>query len=113
MNFSDKICRENQNTQFMFSNFFFSKIEPFINVKKYGSAGQVIDDSIIWRMHFACQINKPTEYVILIAFSRQQRLGERASVLCYTYIVCLVGCIGVTSQSFLDKRRKRGTKKYT
>jgi len=27
---SDKISRENQNTSFMFNNFFFPKIAPFI-----------------------------------------------------------------------------------
>ena len=31
-----------------------------------------------------------TEYVILIAFPQQQWLRERASVLRYTYIACLV-----------------------
>jgi hypothetical protein len=29
--FSDKDCRENQNTHFVLNNFFFSKIVPFIN----------------------------------------------------------------------------------
>ena len=29
-NFSDKICRDNQNTYFTFNNFFFSKIVPFM-----------------------------------------------------------------------------------
>jgi hypothetical protein len=35
--------------------------------------------------------NTHSEYVILIAFPRQQGLHERASVLRYTYIACLVG----------------------
>ena len=47
-----------------------------------------------WRMRFACWIPKATdtrlEYVILIAFTLQQWLHERASMLRYTYIVCLV-----------------------
>jgi hypothetical protein len=30
------------------------------------------------------------QYVILIAFPQQQWLRERASMLCYTYIACLV-----------------------
>jgi hypothetical protein len=46
------------------------------------------------RMRFACWITKATdthsEYVILIAFSLQQWLRERASMLRYTYIACLV-----------------------
>jgi hypothetical protein len=48
---------------------------------------------IIRRMRFACWINKATgthsEYVILIAFPRQQRLRERTSILRYTYVACL------------------------
>jgi hypothetical protein len=54
-------------------------------MEKYGMAGQDTDDSIIRRMRFACWINKATdthsEYVILIAFPRQQWLRERASML--------------------------------
>jgi hypothetical protein len=48
----------------------------------------------IWCIRIACWIPKATntlsEYVILIAFPLQQRLHERASMLRYTYIVCLV-----------------------
>ena len=64
------------------------------NVEKYGTARQATDDNIIRRMRFACWITKATdthsEYVILIAFPRQQWLCKRASMLCYTYIACLV-----------------------
>jgi hypothetical protein len=45
-------------------------------------------------MRIACWVSKPTnthsEYVILIAFPQQQWLHERASILRYTYIACLV-----------------------
>jgi hypothetical protein len=34
--------------------------------------------------------NTPSEYVILIAFPLQQWLYERASILSYMYIACLV-----------------------
>jgi hypothetical protein len=37
-----------------------------------------------------------SEYVILTAFPRQQRLGEGAWMLGYTYIVCLVFAIKLT-----------------
>jgi hypothetical protein len=51
-------------------------------VEKYGTARQATDDNIIRRMRFACWITKATdtdsEYVILIAFRRQQGLSERA-----------------------------------
>jgi hypothetical protein len=63
-------------------------------VEKYGRAGQATDDNIIRRMRFACWITKATdthsEYVILIAFARQKLLRERASILRYTYIACIV-----------------------
>jgi hypothetical protein len=64
--------------------------------KRYGIAGQATDDNIIRRMRFACWITKATdthpEYVILIAYPRQQWLRERASLLRYThnsYLFCL------------------------
>jgi hypothetical protein len=61
-------------------------------VEKYGTARQPTDDNIIRRMRFARCITKTTdthsEYVILIAFPRQQWLRERVSVLqvhCLSY----------------------------
>jgi hypothetical protein len=63
-------------------------------VEKYGTARQATDDNIIQRMRFACWITTATdthlEYVILIAFPRQQWLRERVSMLRYTYTGCLV-----------------------
>jgi hypothetical protein len=54
----------------------------------------VSDEDIILRMRIACWIPKATnthsEYVILIAFLPKTWLYERALVLRYTYIVCLV-----------------------
>jgi hypothetical protein len=48
----------------------------------------------IWSVPIACWVPKataaPSEYVILIAFVRQQWLQQCASVLRYTYTVCLV-----------------------
>ena len=48
----------------------------------------------IWRMRIACRTPKATNShagcVILIAFSLQQRLHERASMLRGTHINCLV-----------------------
>jgi hypothetical protein len=63
-------------------------------VEKYCTARQATDDNIIRRMPFAYSITKATEthtqYVILIAFPRQQWLRERASMLRYTYIACFL-----------------------
>ena len=45
-NVSDENCRENQNTHFVFNNFFVSNIVPFLdNVEKYCTAGQATDDN--------------------------------------------------------------------
>jgi hypothetical protein len=94
--------------------FFRKSCRLWDNVEKYGTAGQATDDNIIRRMRFACWITKTTdtrararahththththtlslslshtEYVILIAFPRQQGLRERASMLCL-YVHCL------------------------
>jgi hypothetical protein len=47
----------------------------------------------IWRMRIACWITKATnihlDYIILIAFPRQQWLHERVSVLRYAIIASL------------------------
>ena len=54
-------------------------------MEKYGRARQATDDNVVRCMRVACWITKATdthsEYVMLIAFLRQQTLGERASVL--------------------------------
>jgi hypothetical protein len=65
-----------------------------MNVEKYGTDRQATDDNIIRRMRFACWITKATdthsEYVVLLAFPRQQWLRERASMVRFTYVACLV-----------------------
>jgi hypothetical protein len=62
-------------------------------VEKYGLARQATDDNIIGRLRFACWITNATdthaEYVILFAFTRQQWLRERTTMLRYTYIAVL------------------------
>jgi hypothetical protein len=59
-NVSDKSCRENKNTHFIFSNIF-PKIVRFLdNVEKYDIAGQATDDNIIRSMHFASWVTKAT-----------------------------------------------------
>jgi hypothetical protein len=95
-NISEKRCGENQNTHFIFNNLFFffdNRVVYEIMWKEVLRAGQDTDD-IIRRMRFACWISEATntrsEHVIHISFPRQQWLGERASVLRYTYIACLV-----------------------
>jgi hypothetical protein len=76
-------------------------------VEKHGRARQATGDNIIRRMRFACPITKATdthsEYVILIAFPRQQWLRERVLLLRYTYVACLVPMLVDASQHLRQK----------
>ena len=62
-------------------------------MEKNCSAGQVTYDNITWGMRFACWNTKPTEphseYVILIAFPRQQWLRESV----HLYVHSLLSCV--------------------
>jgi len=55
-NVSDKICRENQETHFVFSKFFFFRksCRLWENVGKYGNAGQATDDNMA---HSHCMLD--------------------------------------------------------
>jgi hypothetical protein len=83
-NVTSRSCRGNQTTYFMFNNLFFKKILP--SMEKYFRGHR--------RMRIACWVNKATEthseYVVLIAFTLQRWLNERAQMLRYTYCDCLV-----------------------
>jgi hypothetical protein len=101
-NVSDKSCRENQNTYFIFNNFFPENRAVYVTMwKNMVRVRQDTDDNIIRRMRFAWWITKAThththsEYVILIAFPRQQRLRERASML-RLYVHCLSSLISIS-----------------
>jgi hypothetical protein len=80
-NVSGKSCRENKNKRKFFFFFFENRAIYYIS-EKYGRARLATDNNIIRRMRFACWITKATdthsEYVILIAFPRQQWLRERS-----------------------------------
>jgi hypothetical protein len=95
-NVSNKSCRQNQNTHFMFNIFFRKSCRLWDTVKKYGRARHVTDNNIIQRMRFACCITKATDthsrahththiHTLRICntycFPRQQWLRERASML--------------------------------
>jgi hypothetical protein len=64
------------------------------NVEKHATVRKAKDENIIRRMRFACWITKAkgthSEYVILIAFPRQQWLRERDPILCLYVFFCLV-----------------------
>jgi hypothetical protein len=60
-------------------------------VEKYGTAGQATDDNIIRHIRFTCWVNAAdSEYLIVIAFPRQQWFRECNSMLRYTFIACVV-----------------------
>jgi hypothetical protein len=76
-NVSDELCTENQNTNFMFSNFS-PKIVLFLdNVEKYPTARQAIDVITIRHMRFVRWITKArvthSEYVTHITFPLLRR----------------------------------------
>ena len=89
-NISDKFA-EKVKTHFMFNNLFNSKL---YEIKWKNIVETDRPRMTIWRMHITCTVTKATnahsEYVILIAFSRQKLLQERDSVLRYTYIAFFV-----------------------
>jgi hypothetical protein len=61
-------------------------------VEKYCSAEEIKVENTLRRMHFACWVTQATnahfDHVILIAFPRQQRLREGASMI-RLYVHCL------------------------
>jgi hypothetical protein len=92
-NVSDKLCRENKNTHFEFSNF----------VSENRAVYEIMWKNIVevdrpqmtkLRMSFEFWIykaaNTHSEYKIIIAFPPQQWLHERSSVLRYSYTACPV-----------------------
>ena len=75
-----KICSENQNTYFIFTNVI-SENRDFYRIKriKYGTGGQATDHSMIRRMTFACWMTKATNTLRICntASPQQQCLRER------------------------------------
>jgi len=74
-NVSDESCRENQNTHFMFNNSIFENRAVYETmVKNIVEPGR--PQITIRRMRIVCWITKatntPSEYVVIIAFPRQQ-----------------------------------------
>jgi hypothetical protein len=91
---SDKTVQKNKTRILCSAIFFSKKLLLWDNVEKYCRAEQTTDDNMILLTLIACWITKATnihwEYVVLIAFPQQQCLHERASILRYTHIACLV-----------------------
>jgi hypothetical protein len=79
-NISDKRCRENQNTHFVFSSVF--ENHSVYEIKWENIVDQSRAQMTVWIMRIACWITKAinthTRYVILSALPLHQRLHERA-----------------------------------
>jgi hypothetical protein len=88
-NISDESCRENQNTHFVFSNFFPKSCCLWDNVEKYGTARQATDGNIIRRMRFPCWINNATDtlriYSISYICTAKMVTRTRLNVTLYVY----------------------------
>jgi hypothetical protein len=92
---SDKSYTENQNTHFMFNDFFFFKNRAVCEIMWKNIVEPDRPQMTVWRMRIAFCVpkatNKFSEYEILIAFLLQQWLHARSSILPYT-ILRLVVC---------------------
>ena len=99
---------EKIKTHILHSIFFFSKMVPLWDkVEKYSRATQATYDNKIRHMRSACRITKgwiqaDTHELKLIQFPWHQWLGERASILRYTYIACLFK-INIEEQNVVNK----------
>ena len=101
-NFADKSCRENQNTNFIFSNFF-PKIPPFMrkNIVERGRP-----QMSIWRVRIACWVPKGTykhsricntNCLSTITLAARTHLSVTIYVQCSTLAVtCSVATIHLT-----------------
>jgi hypothetical protein len=93
-NVSDKLCIENRSTYFVLNNFLFFENHAFYEIMWKNIVQLSRPQMTIWHTRTARRIlkdaNIPTDCVTLIAFLPQKRFLERASVLRYTYIACLV-----------------------
>ena len=91
-NVSDKQCRENQNTHFIFNKFFSNRaVSELMQRHTVDSCEpQMTVRHICTSRHVPIVTNTHSEYAFLIAFPLQQLLQERTSMLCYAYISSLV-----------------------
>jgi hypothetical protein len=97
-NVSDKSCRENQNTPFMFNNFFLKKsCLLWDNVEKYGRVRQATGDCIKANSHIPCR--SP-------AMPCQKGIRLCLSHLIYTVRPCLIHTCHATTMPFWKRLLK-------
>ena len=92
--FQTKFVDEIKTHIFLLNNFFFFENHAVCEKTWKNVVESDRQQVAMWRMRFALWIPKTkythSEYVMLIAFPLQQRLHERAVMLRYTYIACIV-----------------------
>jgi len=122
-NVVDKSYMENKNTHFMYYNFFFSRkpCRLWDNMENMVEPGG--PQMTVWRMRIVCWILKSLNThwgcVILIAFSLQQLLYERASALHVALYVhglswrLPIPCIFSINYVFNNPTKRTYTIKYT
>ena len=95
--FQTKVAQKLKTSILYSINFFFFENSVVIseNVEKYRRAGQATDDNMA-HPHYMLDTygyrhtHTHTEYALIIDFRLLQWLHERASMLHYTYIDCIV-----------------------
>ena len=116
-NVSEESCRDHQDTHFMFNNFPPApRIMPFMRLrgKMWHSQTDHALRSIRFALldykfiHFIKARDTYSEYVILIIFPRQQWLRERASMLCFMCIACLINFI-IKCRTLMKLTRRMNT----
>ena len=99
-NVLDERCKENQNTHFMFNNFFPPENRAVYEIMWKNTVQPDRSQMTIWRMRKTWWITKATnthsEYVMRIACPVSQWLQERISMLHHTYNKYLVYHIPAT-----------------
>jgi len=88
-NVSDKSCRENQNTKFIFNNFFFRKSCPlWDNTEKYITAGQATDDNMALKHCMLVRTATNTQSMKYFWFIHSYISFTKA--LCLHYLPCYI-----------------------
>jgi len=113
---SDKHCRENRNTHFVFSNVFFLENHAAYDIMWENNVERGRPQMAIWRMRIACWILKATNthththrLCNTQRFSTATMFARRATVSLYTYIVCPVG----VSVVFPNDDGRQNTSEYS
>ena len=107
-NVSDESCRENQNTHFVFSNFFYENRGVYeIMWNNLVERGR--PQMTIWRMRIACWIpkatNTHTECVTLIAFPTTTTIArKRLNVTSYVHWLFWFAIFNLFS--FLEEKKR-------